>query len=46
MVGLPCAIALYPQRACSSVDDLEESFRNLKDAKDKRIDKAYFNRGL
>ncbi|TPX45618.1 hypothetical protein SeMB42_g01696 [Synchytrium endobioticum] len=44
--ALPCAVALFPQRASVPVTSLEDKFRNLKRADGTAIDKLYFNRGL
>ncbi|KAI9333457.1 Tricarboxylate/iron carrier [Obelidium mucronatum] len=46
MAALPCAIALFPQIAEVSVDNLEPQFRQLRGADGERIKTLYFNRGL
>ncbi|TPX31483.1 hypothetical protein SmJEL517_g05219 [Synchytrium microbalum] len=44
--ALPCAVALFPQRAEISVASLEAKFRGLKDSAGRPVEKLYFNRGL
>jgi tricarboxylate carrier len=44
-VGLPAAVAVFPQIREIQVDDLEVEYRHLKDAKGDAIKTLYFNRG-
>ena len=46
LVGLPSAVALFPQQASIHVDKLEPYFHNLTDKQGNKITTVYFNRGL
>eukprot|EP00924_Labyrinthula_sp_SR-Ha-C_P002430 snap_masked-scaffold_16-processed-gene-4.20-mRNA-1 protein AED:0.02 eAED:0.02 QI:0/-1/0/1/-1/1/1/0/324 len=45
-VGLPSAIALFPQKLELNCSKLEEEFRNLEDENGQKIEKLYSNKGL
>ena len=44
--ALPVALACFPQKASFTVEELEPQFRNLKDAKGRKIEVLYTNKGL
>jgi hypothetical protein len=46
LAALPAAIAIFPQKASMSVDNLEPRFQNLMDKNQNKISRVYFNRGL
>lgn len=46
LISLPFAIATFPQHAKVPVRDLEEKFWNLRDAKGKKIEYIFYNKGL
>lgn len=45
-IGLPAAVAIFPQIAEIKVEDLEEKFQHLKDADGTKISVLYYNKGL
>ncbi|KAJ3044238.1 hypothetical protein HDV00_002916 [Rhizophlyctis rosea] len=46
MAALPCAVALFPQRASMPVSKLEASFAGKLDSRGRPLQTVYFNRGL
>ncbi|KAI9223403.1 Tricarboxylate/iron carrier [Blastocladiella britannica] len=46
MTALPCAIALFPQRARVPVTDLEPEFQGLRKANGDPVTHLYYNKGL
>ena len=46
IVGLPPAVALFPQRIAVQAASLEPAFHDLRDAHGARIETLYYNRGL
>ncbi|KAI8903337.1 Tricarboxylate/iron carrier [Gorgonomyces haynaldii] len=46
LVALPCAIALFPQKASMKVEKLEPEFQKMRDSKGNPLQSVYFNRGL
>eukprot|EP00056_Hartaetosiga_gracilis_P009382 m.134381 g.134381 ORF g.134381 m.134381 type:complete len:329 (-) comp13114_c1_seq2:1308-2294(-) len=45
-IGVPPALAAFPQRDSLPVDVLEEEFRNRTDASGNLVDRVHFNKGL
>jgi hypothetical protein len=45
-VGLPVAIALFPQVSSIAASKLEPEFQNLKDSKGAPITSLYYNKGI
>ncbi|RUS13935.1 Tricarboxylate/iron carrier, partial [Endogone sp. FLAS-F59071] len=46
MTALPMAIAVFPQRGVLDTRRMEERFRDLVDAKGRKIEQLYYNKGL
>lgn len=45
-VALPMSIALFKQRSSTSIDKLEDEFKNLKDENGDLIKIVYYNKGM
>lgn len=45
-IGLPLAIAVFPQETTISVAALEEEFQNLRDAQGEPVEYVLCNKGL
>jgi hypothetical protein len=46
MVALPCAVAIFPQKASLAVSNAEPEFQGLTNAQGQPIQHLFFNRGL
>ncbi|KAJ3175195.1 hypothetical protein HDU87_006430 [Geranomyces variabilis] len=46
LVALPCAVALFPQRASLPISKVEPKFALLRTKDGRPLEKVYFNRGL
>ncbi|KAJ3152936.1 hypothetical protein HDU86_005391 [Geranomyces michiganensis] len=46
LAALPCAVALFPQRASLPIGKVEQKFALLKTRDGRPLEKVYFNRGL
>ncbi|KAI8826213.1 Tricarboxylate/iron carrier [Fimicolochytrium jonesii] len=46
LAALPCAVALFPQRATMRVSDLEERMRGVRGRDGRVLETVWFNRGL